>query len=303
MRFILAIFALALGSAHAQEPIEIPKKYLIGIAPEEYAEQERQRLDLLHSEAVKAEKERPEVLLGTTYTVVAPIFNGSDGNLSYLRFGNANTTSNTTTISVVGATTGTVYGSTSYTIPPGASPQYSINDILTKCTTCKNITEAVSLYIRNPAFYTGYQHVIYNSSNGFFENASLCQFRSSLDYSSLTQLVVNVHTSRIVGYPAKILLHNFYNTSVTFRAVVVESQTGTAKGELLLTAIANGSYAIDGSYFEQQLGWSPGPAEFHFNVVFQPYSTVGYYGLVGQAIYNQQLQAYTNMSQICGINY
>lgn len=323
MRALITLLGiLALGAAQAQEqqavrpafpesiegltPVEIPKQYLVGIAPKEWVEQQRGEIDQQRELAERAQSERPKAVLGTTYSVIAPLFNGSDGNLTYIRFGNANPDpsllTTTTTVAFVGANTGTLYGQTSYTLPFAASPQYSINEIRARCTTCGNIPEPYSLYLRNSAAYTGWQHVIYNSGNGFFENASVCRWRANQDYSALNQIVVNIHTNRIVGYPSVIFLHNYHNTTQSFIVGVFESQTGNYKGQVLVSAVANGSYTIDASYFPQQVNWTPGPTEFHYNLVFLPAVGNVFYGLAGQAIFNQQLQAYTNMTQICGIN-
>src|SRR5690349_21342496 len=65
--------------------------------------------------------ERTNAIDGTKYAVIAPIYTGADGNTSFIRMANLvppGTSGNMVAfpISVVGVPSGTVYGTTTYTI-------------------------------------------------------------------------------------------------------------------------------------------------------------------------------------------
>ncbi len=148
---------------------------------------------------------------GTQHTVVAPIFRGEANNHSFLRLGNLGNESTTVTVTVVGSSSGVNYGSTEFIVRQNASPQYTIDDIIDEA----DITglaedEPISLYLstsdeNNPPVF---QHVVWNSMTGFFENASRCTYQEGIDYSRLNTALTNVHTSRITDYPATLFLHN-----------------------------------------------------------------------------------------------
>ena len=249
-------------------------------------------------------KEKAAAVDGRSYSVIAPIYIGSAGNTSYVRFGNGNARTSITTVVIVGNVTGRNYGTVTVTVPSGASPQYSITQILS----AGEVTELVggdlgySLYVRNPDLYSYFQHVLYNSFNSFFENMSICTYLPNLDYSTLNQGAINIHTSRIIGYPAQVVLHNYLSQSVAFSIDVYESNTGAFKGTYSGTGVANGTYAIDFTTIQNAIGWFPTASEFHANIQVRSSTVTGFYAVVGQQIFNSGLSAYLNMSQICYMN-
>jgi len=246
-------------------------------------------------------KERAAAVDGRSYTVITPIYIGAAGNTSYVRFGNGNAGTSITTVVIVGNVTGRNYGTVTVTVPSGASPQYSITQILS----AGKVTELVggdvgySLYVRNPDIYSYFQHVLYNSSNSFFENMSICSYLPNFDYSTTNQSAINIHTSRIIGYPAQVVLHNYLSQSVAFAIDVYESETGALKGTYTGTGVANGSYIIDFTTIQNAIGWFPTESEFHANIRVRSSTVTGFYALVGQQIFNSGLSAYINMSQVC----
>jgi hypothetical protein len=84
---------------------------------------------------------------------------------------------------------------------------------------------------------------------------------------------------------------------------VYDARTGAFRGRFSGTAAANGGYSMPMSYIQQQIGWSPGPTDYHANILVTSPDTTGFYALVGQNIFNSQLSTYINMSQICYINH
>lgn len=276
--------------------IAIPRAYLIAPGPPTEAP------------ASRPDREGRQALDGRTYTVVAPIFLGRAeedfGNLSFLRFPNGSDQTAATTVSIVGTPTGRLYGNITVTVPSLASPQFSINQILSTA----GITGFLpgdsdySLYLRNPTPFTGVQHVIFNGTTRFFENASVCTFDPETDYSAINQSLINVHTTALPAFPSIVFLHHYGATAATYRASVIEARQGTVKGQFTFRMEANESYSIPMQWYQDNVNWVPTANELHANIVFENLSGP-YQAITGQAIFNQQLGALINMSQVCGINF
>jgi hypothetical protein len=292
MRWLLIVAAILwAGGALAEDgPVMLPAQFLIGAMPKASA---------------AAGLEQAQSIDGSTYTVVAPIFTGSDGNLSYLRFSNRSTATVVTPITIVGWPSGNSYGTVNVQVPAHASPQYSISEILS----ANNINglqsgdQGFSLYLQGGNPSAGFSHILYDSNNGFFENLSMCIWKANTDYSGLNSWVFNVHTTQLANYPATVFIHNFSSSAATFLVDIYEARYGGYKGTISLQANANSTYGIPFSWFETQASWTPGSTEQHANLNFrvsaasQPLSAV-----VGQAIFNQQFNSYVNMSEMCAIN-
>jgi hypothetical protein len=251
--------------------------------------------------------ERTATIDGTQYAVIAPIFNEQNtGNYSFLRFINVISTSSTFTVKVVGSPSGNVYGTTTIAVPAGAAVHKQLLDILTatNATTLTGGDTEYALYISNPDL-SGYQHVIYNYVSKFFENASLC--RTSLSQASV-QYLPNVHTKIIsdAGFPSKIYLHNYANQAVTYNVSVYESSAGSLIGTVPITMQANSTTSKDFSYFETQLNWTPTGTQGYANLIITPGTAISGVTLppvtVGHFIYNQNFQAFVNMSDTCAVN-
>jgi hypothetical protein len=253
----------------------------------------------------KSPVEKPATVSGTSDIIVAPIFaNGSDGNVSFIRLANPVNTAATYSIKVVGTPSGNLYGTASYSVPAFASPQYSYSDVLAAAgvTGPQGADVGYSFYMHSTNAYSGYQHVIYNNSNKFFENMSLCEWGSSLNYSVINQVLTNIHTTQLANYPSTIFVHNYSAASATYTVNVYEAKTGSSKGTTQITVDPNSSYAVPFSYFQDQVHWTPSSSELHANLIFLAPNGGNFNIVVGQAIYNNALQAYVNMSQICSVN-
>jgi len=283
-------------------PAYLPDEFIIASAPRGMA------VAMPGKSSLTSEVERQNAVSGQTYTVISPIFLGGGpdgGNTTYIRFYNFELRSSTFTINVVAYPGANIIGTATATVPSAASRQYSIADILTAAGVPLNLNGAVgaALYVRNPDVGVAYQNVIYNSNSRFFENMTQC---GDTSLSDLNRTVINVHTSTIIGYPSSILFHNYSASDIPYRGFVVDSQTGAlvSSSSYRFTARANTSYLIPMSAIQNAIGWAPGPSQFHANILFgTEFSTDTYRAIVGQMIYNEELQAYINMTQTCVVTH
>lgn len=238
---------------------------------------------------------------GSGYVQIAPTFNGSDGNQSYVRLSNDGTAATTFTVKVVGSPSGNVYGTGTIQVAPAAAPQYALSQLVSTAQAgpLANGDTSYSVYLQNTAATAFYQHVIYNGANGFFENMSTCKYASSGNYTGLNSRLDNVHTSQLSGYPATIAVHNYASTSVTYNAGIYDAATGALIGTVPVAVAANATNAQPFSWYEQQLHWTPGSGQLHVNIVFQASGSASYAAEVSDYIYNSALSAYVNMTQRC----
>ena len=306
MRLLLVAAALLwAGTALADNgPVPIPQQFQMGAAPMSAAAPSG--METAQSTAQGTETAQSAGIDGSGYTVVAPIFTGSDGNLSYLRFNNRGQSSFLTTATIIGWPSGYNYGTVNVQVPPHASPQYSIQEILSanNITSLNSGDQGISLYLKNGNPNAGYEHVIFNSGNSFFENISMCQWLPSTDYSSLNAWVFNIHTTQLAAYPAMVFVHNYANTSQTFLVDVYEARFGGYKGTISLQANANATYGIPFSWFQTETSWTPSASEMHANLNFRPgVNGTPLTAVVGQMIYNNTFQSYVSMSVSCAINH
>ena len=242
---------------------------------------------------------------GTYYTVVAPVFRGAGNNHSFLRLGNIGNAHTTVTVTVVGSASGENYGTAEFTVRRKTSPQYSVEDILNEAgITGLAEDEPISLYLHssdedNPPVF---QHAVWNSMTGFFENAGRCTYREGIDYSRLNTALTNVHTSRIAEYPATLFLHNYADKRVTYRAHVYDARNAMSLGSTDFELMANETRAVDFSEIEEDIAFEPASDQFHANIVFEVLGRADYALSAVQGIRNLQLDAYINMSAACIVN-
>jgi hypothetical protein len=252
------------------------------------------------SDAAEFQQAATAPLYGRNYAVVAPIFTGADGNMSFLRLSNDAAETSTFIVTVVGSPSGKIYGAANIDVPGTSSPQYSVADVLSRANAAALAggDTAYTFYLQD-ADPVGFQHVIFNGASGFFENASVCQYDMA---AANLPIIRNVHTSRIAAYPAQISLHNYYNSSVTYQIQVLDSATGEVIGNVPYQTAANSTYLIPESYFEQQLGWTPNSSQQHISLIFTAPGIAHAPAVVSDFIVNQKLGAYVNMSLTCSVN-
>ena len=289
----LCLASLALANQNA-----LPERFIVGGTAES-----RNVSELIE----RPQREGALSVDGSGSMIVSPLFDGSDGNTSYLRLINIEAETQTFTVTAVGSPSGMEYGTTSIEVPSYGSSQHSYADVLGSIGVAglQSGDDGLSWYIDNPAERTGFQHVIYNSTNAFFENMSVCRWDQFTNFGPLEQILVNVHTSSLAGgaFPSYIYIHNYLATDNTANTRVYNSITGELIGTVSFTAAANTSYVLPFSYFEEQLSWMPTSEEFHANLVILPENYNGTHFTVGHAVFNQQFSAWVNLSQVCQVNF
>lgn len=263
--------------------------------------------------AAPAAAETPQAVNGTLWTVVAPTYTGTTS--SYLRLFNGGSATATFTVQVVGSPSGTSYGTATIQVPTRASPQYGMRTAgtalgildLANAAQLSGGDTSYSFYIQSTESTAGYQHVTFNTSNLFFENASSCNYALNHTIHSVVNstVVPNIHTSLLgnAGYASQVEIHNYWNAAVTFRIDVIESATGALKGNFTETIGANTTLVQPMSYFQDKVGWTPVGGELHATLVITDPSGVKPTVTVGQSIINQSVQnALVNMSAYCAVN-
>ncbi len=281
----------------------IPTSFFLGNAPATPAVAPAAKSPA--SAAPAATIEKPQAVNGTLYAVVAPTYNGTGGTTSYLRLFNGGAAAATFSITVVGSPSAFTYGVATFSVPSGASPQYSLQEILTAANAAALNDTSFSLYIQSAEPSAGYQHVTFNTTNLFFENSSSCAYALNHTIKSLvdSQVLMNVHTTLFPTYPAQVEIHNTWNASVNYKVTVREAKTGVVKGQVPVTITANTTYIKPMSFFQDAVGWTPGSGEFHANLVVTNAAGGAPAVMLGQSIVNQTVSnALVNMSAACAVN-
>jgi hypothetical protein len=237
---------------------------------------------------------------------------GAAGNTSYFLQVAASSAS-TYHVNVVGSPSGNSYGTGDIQVPARASPQYPLSDLLTAtgAGALANGDTAYSVYIQNTALDSFYQHVIYNGTNQFFEDVTICPSGASVEGG---RTVTNVHSSVLTGFPSTIYLHNTLAMEATYSVNIYDSRAGTLLATLpSLTAEANSTYAIAESYFESQTHLTPTSSQQH--LTFEFHATAAFAqqlgddpdptdigAIIGTAVLNSQFGAVLNLSNKCSVN-
>ncbi|MSO72608.1 MAG: hypothetical protein EXQ84_03225 [Rhodospirillaceae bacterium] len=282
--------------------VQIPDSYFLGQAP---------RSPAIGAETAKtaAAVEKPQAVNGALYAVIAPTYNGTGGTNSYIRLFNGGAATATFSVTVQGSPSGNTYGTrgTLIQVPTRAAPQYILSSILSLAGAgaLTGGDVSYSLYLQSVEPTAGYQHVIFNGVNRFFENVSSCTYLLNQTIRSVVNSVVltNVHTQVIAAYPSQIEIHNYLNATTTYTATVIEAGTGTIKGQFNIPIAANASYAMPFSFFASSVGWTPVGAEQHANIVLTNPNGALPAIVMGQSIVSQDFQgALISMSTACAVN-
>jgi hypothetical protein len=252
--------------------------------------------------------ERAQALYGDLYSIIAPTFPASPridpdgGTLSYVRLANMNVDFGSTfIIDVVGTPSARLYGSTAIRIPPLASLQFALPQLLQAAAAGPLAAgdENFSLYLYNPDRYTGYQHIIFNAGTGHLENMSLCTYRRAVDYTTLNQVLISIHTSAIGEYPAYVLIHNYFDRRLYYEITISDARSGRIAGTAYVYVEPNASFTVPFSWYEALIGWTPNAEESHANMIFAAVIDDEYHAFIGQMIHNRRQGGHVNMTQFC----
>lgn len=253
------------------------------------------------------DRERPQAVNGALYAVVAPLYIGTGGFYSYLRLFNGGASTATFSVTVVGSPTGTSYGTATFQVPPRASIQYSMSQVLVGANaTIRAPDTNFSFYLQSTEPLAGYQHVTHSPDATFFQNASVCKWtiQDAVNAVAPSAILTHIHTSQLAsqGYPSAIELHNLASTAVTYRMTIIESSSGNVVGEINFPTRANASYTIPWSDIEGQINWNPTSSQIYANMVVSDVSGAAPAVLLGQTVINDRLQATLNVTTMCAIN-
>ena len=248
-----------------------------------------------------------QAINATALTAIAPTYNGEAGNLTFVRFYNMDPSAKEDfSVTVVGSPSGRTYGTTTYTVPANASPQFSLSAIVAQANAGPLTAgdDNYTLYVRNANQAAAYQHVLYNSINNFFENVTACIYFQGAVYKGIPQTLANVHTTTLAGFPSRILIHNAFSAAVTYRVSLYDAANGTLLGKVDLPLGANTSKTYPESFFEDQLKWTPSATQLHVNMMFEQVgSNADFYANISHVIFNSALNASINMSTLCRVQH
>jgi hypothetical protein len=224
---------------------------------------------------------------GALYAVIENAVDGTSGPVtSYVRFFDGMAATSTFSVLIIGAQTGTTYGqATSLQIPSGASIQYSLPQLLTLAGSTggrANGDTSYTVYVQDPDAATGYQHVVYDGSSQFFENASVCgngTLTAATLAGSHSIVVTNAHTSSLSGFPSQVALHNYSTAAVTATVQLVDAgalgsdgstisaTAGAVIGQTTVQVPANTTVSKRVTDLQSAVNWTPSASQAHVNIV------------------------------------
>lgn len=218
--------------------------------------------------------------------------NLSDDGASYLRFFNASPESGRVTVTFYDDYGDVVGTWLSPIIPRFASHQYSMSDI----EDAANInTTGLTIYSAkiNSEFSGLFQHVAWNVAGQGLTNLSGC----SNGLSDNVTAAINVHSSQLDdSYPSYLVLHSVSAQTTTISADVYNPSTGARIGGITFPNVpAFASGILTATDLEDQLGHTPGPNEYHYNVVLTG-DTAAY---IQHQVDNTSAGMLTNMTGTC----
>ncbi len=261
-----------------------------------------------------ASVERSLAVDTTGHTAIPNVQSGNENNLSFIRFVNGSGAPAEFEVMVVGGTSGEEYAPEHFyaiTVPNHASVQRGISEMRTFILNQggpdiapRGVDRDVTLFVRSDQSgnNVGFQHVTFNTVTGYFENLSICTYSSILDYSPMNRTLINVHTTRLVGYPSRIRLTNPDDVARVARARIFDAATGAAVGTFIMNLPANGSEGGEFRVFESRAGFSPSASQLHVNLEFETADAMPFTALPGLVVEQTSSGADHNFTLSCGIN-
>ena len=214
---------------------------------------------------------------------------------SMFRFYNGGSTPGTVTVTLADYLTGETL--TQWTSPPiaaAASPQFALSLLESDSKTPFTAPAYYSATIQ-PNFTGTFQHVLFRAVDGVLTNLSNCD--SSVTAPPLR--LVNVHSSRLEGYPSQVVIHNTGTTATTFALAIGDAADGQALGTYPTASIPpNGELVLPMSTIETASGIVPTGSVLHYVVTLQGASA----GYLQHRVTNQQAGVVTDMNTVCAFS-
>jgi hypothetical protein len=259
------------------------------------------------------------VLNGTTYAVVAPVYDGSNGSTSFLRlYGGFVSATSSFSVQIVNATNGANLGNAvTINVPKNASPQFAFGTLLGMAGAAQTTDHNYALYIRNTEATSGYQHVTFNGTSGLFENVSVCPrpLNEAALASSVSLVATNLHTDQLgADYPSQIDIHNYWNAAVTYGVYVYDAGTadgttgairagsGAAMGSKLYTIPANSTLSLAFTQIQQAINWATNNNQLHANIIVTEASNQAPTETLTTTVITKRYGGAVNMSLACAVN-
>lgn len=224
---------------------------------------------------------------------IAPVyFASSPDRQSYIRVANLGAAAGTVTIAVLDDR-GARLGAWTRTIAPNTAPQFGMAEIEQGAGAQSRGTTAT---IEITSTFAGQvQNAIWNPKNGALTNLSVCGYGASTDSANLT----NVHTTLLDStYPSSIVIANT-GAAGTASIDVFDAADGAKIGTWTSAAVsAGGSTTVRVAQIQQDLGWTPGAAQFHLIMKLNS----GFSGAISHLVNNLIAGVLTDMTARCSLS-
>ena len=139
-----------------------------------------------------------------------------------------------------------------------------------------------------------FQHVLWNVPGQSFSNLSGCNNGLSDEVTSL----INIHSSRIQGFPSAIMVHNLNTTAQDAKLTLYDARTGTRIGSIVVPAIPpNASATFSVPEVESALRHTPATDQYHYNLLLEG----DFYGYLQHIVYNTGSGLVTNATAKCAM--
>jgi hypothetical protein len=315
IRMVVSASALLIAvasPAYAADDVYVitnPEQYLVGRGPEKpivFQSSKPARSNAVAAASAETIEKAAAVIPGS-YTVIPNVTPGLNNNISFLRFPNFNSdVASTANITMVGDRTGRNYGTAQVVSEPYSSPQLTVNELLESIEggAFDSTDTSITLYIQSNQFFTGVQHVYYNSTSGFFENMSVCSFVDGISSLPTVSGVVNVHTTNLeTMYPSTVKIHNKNATATTLTLRVHDGPSGRLLGRFSFVAQPNSTYAFTSRQIQNNVSFTAGTPDYHLNVLFDASPEAPPNATISHTVGNNTLGSATlNLTTICTIN-
>ncbi len=308
-----ALFIAVATPAYAADDVYLirnPDEYLVSrgpLQPLTFAERKQQKSAAVTATASSETIEKAAAIIPGSYTVIPNVTAGLSNNISYLRFPNYNSdVASTASITMVGDSTGTNYGTAQVISEPNSSPQVTVLQLLESIEggTFSASDTSITLYIQSNQFLTGIQHVYFSEVSRFFENMSVCSYVDGISSLPTVSGVVNVHTTNLAtSFPSIVKVHNKNATATSLTLRVHDGPSGALIGRFSFVAQPNSTYQFTSAQIQNNVRFTPGVNDYHLNIFFDASPEAPPNATISHTVGNSQvLNAVLNLTTVCTIN-